>query len=212
MATAAMARTTAASEPITLTRRYYNELQSRLAAAEARHPRTAAAVRRGAEAVKEDKYGITSIGIGALAMFATTLDVIKKNKYIKKYWWLLPAIVIGIGWFLRRKQDKASARYRYGSALLVTGGGLLVKAWRERPKKKDEDDEDDDKDDDKDKKDPAADTKGFEGSSSFGTSAGRLVLNPATGEYTFEPTTAANGVGRPDPAQRMAERLYNTAA
>src|SRR4051812_6529499 len=115
MTTAAMVRTTAASEPITLTRRYYNEIQSRLAAAEARHPRTAAVVRRGAEAVKEDKYGIMSIGIGALAMFGSTLDAIKNNKYIKKFWWLLPALVLGLGWWLRRKQDKSSARYRYGS-------------------------------------------------------------------------------------------------
>ena len=178
-------------------------MQGRLAAAEARHPRTAVVVRRGAEAVKEDKYGIMSIGIGALAMFGSTLDAIKNNKYIKKYWWLLPVLVIGLGWWLRRKQDKSSARYRYGSALLVTGGGLLAKAWRERPKAKD------------DEADPAADTKGPEGVSSFGTSAGRLVLNPATGEYQFEPTMmGANYAPQPqrDPAQTMAERLYNTAA
>jgi len=187
--------TAAATEPtITLTRRYFNELSSK-------HPRAAAAAKKGAAALRDDNYGLSSIGIGAVAMFVGTTDWAKKNKTFKKYWWLLPALILGLGWWLRRKQDRASARYRYGSALMVAGGGLLVKAWRERPKKKDEGEEEEAKED----------TKGPEGVSSFGTSAGRLVLNPATGEYMFEPSTPAN-YRQPDPAQQMAERLYDTAA
>lgn len=90
-----------------------------------------------------NQTGIVTVAVAGLTTFFSGMDAIAKNEFIKKYWWFLPAVLVAIGWMLRRygrKRGKAVLAEQ-GTTLLVAGVVLFVQAWRNRPKSAPKDEE-----------------------------------------------------------------------
>lgn len=69
-------------------------------------------------------------GVAALIQFLTTLDTVQNWELAKKNWWLVPAAVAALGWYLKHKG------YKDGPTILAVGAALLVKAYQEQEAKK----------------------------------------------------------------------------
>jgi hypothetical protein len=190
-----------AGELVTVTKDYYLDLHRRAKAAAGRvREGVVTAVRnprRTAVAVyRDDKGGLVSAAAGAAVMFVATMDSVKDMKLFKEHWWLLPVLVLLVGWWLRKKGN------RYGTAIMAAGAALFVKAWREQPA------------DDKDKKKQSdGETKGVDDDAYY-TRDGRWVRNPQTGATVWIPTSAAYqfSTGPADYASQIADKVYPAAA
>lgn len=80
------------------------------------------------EATKS-RSGIRIAGVAALIQFLTTLETVKNWELAKQHWWLLPAAIAALGWYLKHKG------YKDGPTILAIGAALLVQAYQDNKAK-----------------------------------------------------------------------------
>ena len=64
---------------------------------------------------------------GAVIYAVVTSEWIDKIEFLKKYWFLKPLLVLGLGYYLFRKNSP------WAQAVLAAAAIMFVKAWKERP-------------------------------------------------------------------------------
>lgn len=77
----------------------------------------------------QNRSGIRIAGVAALIQFLSTMETVKNLELAQKHWWLVPAAVAALGWFLK------SRGYKDGPVLLAVGAAMLVQAYRDQEKK-----------------------------------------------------------------------------
>ena len=95
--------------------------------------------RRTLAAVGQDKWGITSIAIGGLTAVVSSMDAVKKSEFLRRNFWVVPLLLIIVGYLLHRKGNKN------GSSLIALGVFLGVQGFQNRPKAEDKKDQATDK-------------------------------------------------------------------
>jgi hypothetical protein len=135
-------------------------------------------------------------GIGALGMWLTYTDMIKKNETLKKYWYLVPLVLLVAGFLLMRREGTRA----YGAIVMTLSGALFVKGYEERP--------DQDKKDQKETKGPDDEEAGAPHNlKAFRTANGQWwYLHPVTQQYLPMPTTPQN-----DAPGQQAARVFRNA-
>jgi hypothetical protein len=136
-----------------------------------------------------DRHGLGSLATGAILAVVVNLEAITKMQFIKDNWWARPALILLVGYMLRRKGGKW---FRYGLALMAVGGYMLLRAWQV----------------DQDKKNG----KTTEAAGPEDVTQGDWVATP-TGQQVFVPRTLGPGpVQTTGAAQSIADRIYAQAA
>lgn len=87
-----------------------------------------AVIKGSAETVSPAKGAAMNAGVGALIAFIATMEDIKKSELFRKNWWLLPVMIMGIGYWLKRKGNA------HASSIVAAGAVMFVVEWRKQPK------------------------------------------------------------------------------
>ncbi len=74
----------------------------------------------------QSRSGIRIAGVAALIQFLTTMETVKNIELAQKHWWLVPAAVAALGWYLKSKG------YKDGPTLLAIGAAMFVQAYRDQ--------------------------------------------------------------------------------
>jgi hypothetical protein len=120
-----MAGRAAAGERVNVSRVYLAELRDRARRVERRgRGQARAMVRRGGAALLADRNGLGSVLLAAGGFFLLSMDQIRNNKTIQKYWWAPGALLLLAGWWLKKRGNK------FGTALMTLGAVAAVYGYR----------------------------------------------------------------------------------
>lgn len=195
---------------ITIKERDYNRLKEAeaKARADAKHAREEAE-RAGVTAWKEGRKGeslklmgganapaLQAIFGGAALYYLATGDWFANVQSFKDHWYLKPLLVIGVGYWLWRRQNS------WAMALLSAGAALFVQAWKQEQARKKKEEEA--------KKQGGTTTSGFDDAGRFDWSEdtygrGRWVETPSGGRAYMTEGSGARA------AERIAERVFEHA-
>ncbi len=76
-----------------------------------------------------EQHNKTGLGFGlggALLAWVVGLDSVNQMELVKKNWWVLPAALLLLGYYLWKRN------YKYAAAVIAVGGCLLVQMWRKQ--------------------------------------------------------------------------------
>jgi hypothetical protein len=73
---------------------------------------------------------LQAVFAGAAIYYVATGDWFSKIELFKEHWWLKPLLVLGIGYWLWRRQSP------WAYAVLSAGAAMFVQAWKARPESK----------------------------------------------------------------------------
>lgn len=84
---------------------------------------------KGAKGMVVDagKAALQTVFAGALIYYVATSDWFDKIALFKDHWWMKALLVMGLGYWLYRKQSP------WAAAVLSAGAAMFVQAWRARP-------------------------------------------------------------------------------
>lgn len=145
-----------AGDRVTVSRRYFDDLGRRAAGHVAKRSKSIVVSTR--TAITQDRGGIGSVLLTGAGFFLLSMEDMRNNKTLQKYWWGPGAVLLLVGWWLRKKGNK------YGTAVMTLGAVAGVYGYRHL-------------------RQPAAAT----GPTAFANTAGPDQITTASGEWVTTP-------------------------